>query len=88
METLLEDSWKWRLVITGPQDGDTEEDAQVYPMAPGNRPSVGGDSQSCNDGIVSSKKGSTGGLGLNNWGVECKLIRAYPVVAGGVVLVG
>ena len=29
-------------VTTGPQDRDTEEDAGVYPMTPGNRPSEGG----------------------------------------------
>ena len=45
-------------VTIGPQDRDTEEDAQVYPMTPGShRPSKGGGgNQSCHDRIVSSEK--------------------------------
>ena len=78
-------------VTTGPQDGDTEEDAQVYPMTPGSRPSEGG---TVNHAMAESyplKKalpGLAGALGsiigVGVWSVQ--LIRAYPVVEGGVVL--
>ena len=82
--------WKWRPVAQDhTQGGDTEEDAGVYPMTPGNRLSEGG---TVNHAMAESyplKKalpGLAGALGsiIGVWSVQ--LIRAYRVDVGGVVL--
>ena len=73
--------WKWRPVAQDhTQGGDTEEDAGVYPMTPGNRLSEGG---TVNHAMAESyplKKALPGlaGIGLHNWGVECTAHTGIP----------
>ena len=64
-------------VTTGPQVGDTEEDARVYPMTPRNTESYP---------LKKALPGLAGALGsiIGVWSVQ--LIRAYRVDVGGVVL--
>ena len=67
---------------------DTEEDAEVYPMTPRNRPSEGGTVNHAMTESYPLKKAfpdwrSLGSI-IGVWIVQ--LIRTYPVDAGGVVL--
>ena len=67
-------------VTTGPQDGDTEEDAGVYPMTPGNRLSEGGTVNHAMTESYPLKKALPGlaGIGLDNWGVKCTAHTGMP----------